>query len=185
MSVTRTCKEWPLAYETEHKTFATMKKNTSQRINVKNNQGLYESTYPVANMTIVSDRPIQQGLKYRGTITVDDIDNGDCTFRTEATIHHECPERRYYALHETKNGSLKINAKRVRCVLEMPYAATDTGTDIAEIFSPQLKQLLAKLRKTGDYLSDVYACQVIGAQADARAEAKRERESRALHGIEE
>ena len=25
MSVTRTCNEWPLAYETEHKTFATMK----------------------------------------------------------------------------------------------------------------------------------------------------------------
>ncbi len=158
-----------------------MKKNTIKRINVKNNQGLYESTYPVANMTIVSDRPIQQGLKYRGTITVDDIENGDSTFRTETTIHHECPERRYLALKEVENGSLKINAKRVRMLLELQYAATDTGEDIAKKFSPQIKEMLAILRKTGDYMSDVYACKVIGAQAVAKAEAIREREVEALH----
>ena len=63
-----------------------MKTNTIKRINVKNNQGQYESIYPVANMTIVSDRPIQQGMKYRGTITVDDIEHGDSTFRTESTM---------------------------------------------------------------------------------------------------
>ncbi len=82
-----TCNEWPLQHETTHKTFATMKKNNvksqvakaTKRINVKNIQGQYESTYPVAQMTIVSDRPIQQGMKYRGTITVDDIERGDTT----------------------------------------------------------------------------------------------------------
>jgi len=152
----------------------------TKRINVKNNQGLYESTYPVANLTIVSDRPIQQGMKYRGTITVDDIEHGDSTFRTETTIHRECPERRYYAIDETPNGSLKINAKRIRMSLEMQYAATDTGTDIAEQFSPQIKQLLSVLRKTGDYLTDVHACKVIGAQAVARTEAERERNLEAI-----
>lgn len=163
-----------------------MKTNTSKRINVKNNQGQYESIYPVANMTIVSDRPIQQGMKYRGTLTVDDIENGDSTFRTETTIHRECPERKYYAFGETEDGSLKINAKRVRMLLEFPYAATDTGTDIAERFSPQFKALIAKLRKTTDYMADVHACKILEAQADARAEAKRERTLQALRqGTEE
>ena len=151
-----------------------------KRINVKNNQGQYESTYPVAQMTIVSDRPIQQGMKYRGTITVDDIEHGDSTFRTETTIHRECPERKYLTILDTPNGSLKINAKRVRMLLEMQYAATDTGTDIAEQFSPQIKQLLAVLRKTKEYMADVHACKVIGAQAVARAEAERERNLEAI-----
>ena len=68
----------------------------------------------------------------------------------------------------------------MRLLLEMPYAATDTGTDIAEKFSPQVKQLLSVLRKTGDYIADVHACKVIGAHAIARAEAKRERNLQAL-----
>ena len=181
MSVTRTCNEWPLAYLTEHKTFAIMKTNTIKRINVKNNQGQYESIYPVANMTIVSDRPIQQGMKYRGTITVDDIEHGDSTFRTEPTIHHECPERRYRMLADTEDGALKLNAKRVRLLLEMPYAATDTGTDIAARFKPQALALIAKLKKIEAYLADEYAGKIIEAQAEALAEAKRERNLQALH----
>ena len=147
----------------------------TKRINVKNIQGQYESTYPVAQMTIVSDRPIQQGMKYRGTITVDDIEHGDSTFRTETTIHRECPERKYQTLAETEDGSLKLNAKRVRLLLEVPYAATDTGTDIAARFKPQTQALLSKLRKIAAYLTDEHARKIIEAQAEALAEAQRER----------
>ncbi len=157
--------------------------NKANRINVKNNQGQYESTYTAANLTIVSDRPLVQGEKCRGTITVSDINYGDSIFRAEATTHREQPDRKYYTLADSPNGSLKLNAKRIRLVLEMPYAATDTGEDIAALFSPESRAMIAKLRKIKDYLTDVHACKIIEAQAEARAEAARERDLEALKGI--
>jgi len=120
-------------------------------------------------------------MKYRGTITVDDIENGDSIFRTEATIHREQPDRKYHTLAETEDGSLKLNAKRIRMVLEVPYAATDTGTDIATRFKPQALALISKLRKINAYLADEHAYKIIEAPAEARAEAERERNLQALH----
>ena len=160
-------------------TAAKSAKNTS-KLNVKNQNGLYESTFGAAALTIVSDRPIVEGQKYRGTYQVRNIEYGDGEFRTEPTIHREYPERRYYTIGETENGSVKLNAKRVRMVLEMPYAAVDEGQDIAACFAPQAKALLAKLRKVNTFLCDHHAYMVMEAQAEARAEVEREKNLEAL-----
>lgn len=161
-------------------TIAAKTAKNANKLNVKNQNGLYESTFGAAALTIVSDRPIVAGQKYRGTYTVRDLTYGDGEFRTESTIHHECPERKYYTIGETENGSVKLNAKRVRMVLEMPYAAVDCGQDIATVFGPQAKALLAKLRKVDAYLCDHHAYKVMEAQAEARAEAEREKSLTAL-----
>ena len=152
------------------------------RMNVKNANGQYESTFASAALTIVSDRPLQEGQKYRGTYTLRDMQYGDGEFRTEASIHREMPERKYYTIGETENGSVKLNAKRVRLVLEMPYAAVDSGQDIAGVFSPQAKELLAKLRKINTFLCDFHTYKVLEGQAEARAEAVREKNLAMLKG---
>ncbi len=46
-----------------------------------------------------------------------------------------------------------------------------------------LPVMIAKLRKIKDYLTDVHAYKIIEAQAEARAEAARERDLEALKGI--
>lgn len=153
----------------------------ANQINVKNAQGQWESTFPAASLTIVSDRPLEAGKKYKGTYTVNDLEYGDGEFRTEATIHREQPDRKYFTLAETENGSLKLNAKRVRMLLEMPYAAIDNGQDIAAAFTPQAREMLRKLRKIDEYLCDVHACKVIETAEMARAEAEREKNLNAVN----
>ena len=88
----------------------------------------------------------------------------------------------YSTIGETENGSVKLNAKRVRLVLEMPYAAVDSGQEIAGVFSPQAKELLAKLRKINTFLCDFHTYKVLECQAEARAEAVREKNLAMLKG---
>lgn len=162
------------------KSIAAKSATNANKLNVKNENGMYESTFFAASMTFVTDRPLISGQKFRGTCEMRNLTYGDAVFRSEATTHRECPERKYYTIGETENGSVKLNAKRVRMVLEMPYAAVDEGQDIAAVFGPQAKTLLTKLRKVQTYLTDHYAYKVMEAQADARAEAERVKNLSAL-----
>ena len=141
MSVNRTCKEWPLAYETKHKIFATMKKQN----------------YLCVDLTTKMKKSDLQVLDSRkGTLhrTEEDkftfIEKGVRTYGTRPELH-------WRLLDRTKHGKIKYNAQHVMVQIYVSHDDYKNGHELADILASEIETMGETLCQI-DIKSEVEAC---------------------------
>ena len=139
--MTRTCKEWPLAYETKHKTFAKMKKQN----------------YLCVDLTTKMKKSDLQVLDSRkGTLHRTDedkftfIEKGVRTYTTRPELH-------WRLLDRTKHGKIKYNAQHVMVQIYVSHDDYKNGHELADILASEIETMGETLCQI-DIKSEVEAC---------------------------
>ena len=137
----RTCKEWPLAYETKHKTFAKMKKQN----------------YLCVDLTTKMKKSDLQVLDSRkGTLHRTDedkftfIEKGVRTYETRPALH-------WRLLDRTKHGKIKYNAQHVMVQIYVPHDDYANGRELADLLAAEIETMGETLCEL-DIKEEVAAC---------------------------
>ena len=127
MSVTRTCNEWPLAYETEHKTFATMKATTK-----------------IVALTTQTENELQVNDKVRGTLQR----QGRRTYQfIEHQAQRDClPEELCRALARSRHGRIYANGYGVSVHLYVRHDKYNSPRELTAIIQSEVKELCKQLQ---------------------------------------
>ena len=123
MSTARTCKEWPLAYPTEHKTFATMKTTT-----------IVALTTQTTNELKVNDK-VRGTLHRQGRRTYGFIENQRNAF----------PEEQCQALARTAHGQVYANGYGVSVHLYIRHNKYNAPRELAGLILSEVKELCKQL----------------------------------------
>jgi len=152
LSVNRTCKEWPLAYETKHKTFAKMKNEVNRALVAEKKQN-----YLCVDLTTKMKKSDLQVLDSRkGTLHRTDEDK--FTFIEKGVRTYETrPELHWRLLDQTKHGKIKYNAQHVMVQIYVSHDDYKDGRELADMLAAEIETMGETLCEV-DIKEEVAAC---------------------------